>query len=65
MIDPLMPAGDAILAIPATYFYCPYWLLDLFLLLALAAGIGIGLLTAYGPAKLRYRLCSIWLKLTS
>lgn len=65
MIDPLSPTGGAILAIPADYFFCPYWLLDIFLILALAAGIGIGLLAAYGPATLRSKLCTIWLKLTT
>jgi len=65
MIDPLSPTGAAIRIIPESYFFAPYWLLDLFLLITLGAGIGIGLLAAWGPAELRSKLCTIWLKLTT
>jgi hypothetical protein len=65
MIDPLTPTTAALRVIPESYFFAPYWLLDIFLLLSLGIGIAIGLLAAYGPAQLRYKVCTIWLKLTS
>ncbi len=54
-----------IVLVPAEYFWSPYWLLNLFLLAAVAAGILIGLLAAWGPHDMREKLCTLWLRLTS
>lgn len=50
------PIIDPLVVIPATSFYAPYWMLDLMLLGAVIIGLAIGLLAAWGPAKLRNKL---------
>lgn len=54
-----------IVLVPAEYFWSPYWLLNIFFLLALVTGILIGLLAAWGPAEMRTKICTLWLRLTS
>lgn len=57
-------SGPSFVPIPADYFWSPYWLINLFFLTAVAVGILIGLLAAWGPEKMREKLCSLWHQLT-
>jgi hypothetical protein len=51
--------SENILVIPADYFYCPYWLLNIggFLIFILGFFVGIG--SIYGWRKLFFRILTL------
>lgn len=57
MIDPTIPGTSVqLISIPAEYFYCPYWLLDLFLVGMFVAGIIAGAVAVWGPQETRRKI---------
>ena len=55
----IQEVSENILVIPADYFYCPYWLLNIggFLIFILGFIVGIG--SIYGWRKLFFRILTL------
>jgi hypothetical protein len=52
--------SEKVLIIPADYFYCPYWLLNIGGFFIFALGIIIGIGSIYGWKRLFFRILTLW-----
>lgn len=66
-ILPVIPGTSVrLITIPAEYFYCPYWLLNVFLVGMFVVGLAIGAVVVWGPAETRRKIWNAiaWMQAT-
>lgn len=52
--------SENILVIPADYFYCPYWLLNIGGICLFLLGVFIGIGSVFGWKRLFFRILTLW-----